>query len=138
MHLLDLPPELLIQILVIATVIHPIPAHVLVLNKIIYTIASQVLYRHLYFPSISAVVRFPSVNWGSETVGKPSTITIKLAGGEVDKGAFRELWRLLSRARFPRDDDTGGLQLKGLHLCMHSTSDSNADDQSLQALELVK
>ncbi|KAH9994543.1 hypothetical protein BJV74DRAFT_348218 [Russula compacta] len=31
-----------------------------------------------------------------------------------------------------------GLQLKGLHLCMHSTSDSNADDQCLRALELVK
>lgn len=139
MYLLDLPPELLIQVLGIATAIHSVPAHVLVLNKLIYRIASPILYRHLHFLSTSAVARFPSVIWGSETVWKPSTITVKLAGGEVGRGAFRDLGRLLSRTRFLRDvKGSTVLELEDLRLCMHSTSDSDADDQSLQALGFVK
>jgi len=138
MYLLDLPPELLIQVLDIATAIHPVPAHVLALNKLIYRIASPILYRHLHFLSTSAVAQFPSVIWGSETVWKPSTITVKLAGGEVGRGAFRDLGRLLSRTRFLRDvKGSTVLELKDLRLCMHSTSDNDADDQSLQALGFV-
>jgi len=141
MNLLDLPPELLIRVLDIATSIHPIPFHVLVLNKLVYRIASPILYKHLYFPSVSAMAYFPPVIWGSETVGKPSTITVKLAGGEVGRGAFRNLWRLLSKTRFLRDvtssTSTARLELEDLRLCMHSTSDSDADDQTLQALECV-
>lgn len=139
MYLLDLPPELLIRVLDIATAIHPAPAHVLVLNKFIYWIASPILYRHLHLLSVSALARFPSVIWGSETVWQPSTITVKLAGGEVGRGAFRDLGRLLSGTRFPRDvNGSNALELENLHLCMHSTSDGDADDQSLQALEFVK
>ena len=136
MYLLDLPPELLIQVLDIATVIHPVPAHVLVLNKFIYGIASPILYRHLHFLSVSALARFPSVSWGSDTVWQPSTITVEPAGGEVGRGAFRDLGHLLSRTRFPKDSTA--LELDDLRLCMHSTSDSDADDQSLLALEFVK
>jgi len=141
MNLLDLPPELLIRVLDIVTSIHPIPSHVLVLNKFLYRIASPILYKHLYFTSVSAMACFPSVIWGSETVGKPSTITVELAGGEVGRGAFRNLWRLLSEARFLRgvtnSTSTARLELEDLRLCMHSTSDSDADDQTLQALEYV-
>ena len=139
MYLLDLPPELLIRVLDVATAIHSIPAHVLVLNKLIYSIGVPILYRHPYFPSISAMARFPPAIWGSETVGKPSTITVDLAGAEVGRGAFRDLWRLLSRTRFPRDVmNMNRLELRDLRLCMHSTNDGDADDQSLQALDLVK
>jgi hypothetical protein len=139
MYLLDLPPEILIQVLEIATAIHPIPAHVLVLNKFIYRMATPILYTHLHFPSMSSVARFPSVIWGSETVMKPSTIAVKLAGGEVGRGPFRALWQLFSRTRFPGGATTSTrLELKDLCLCMHSTSDGDADDQSLQALDLVK
>jgi hypothetical protein len=139
MYLLDLPPELLIRVLDIATTVHPVPSHVLVLNKFIYWVASPILYRHLRFHSSFALARFPSVIWGSETVWQPSTINIKLSGGEVGRGAFRDLGRLLSRTRFLRDvHGSTTLELKDLRLCMHSTSDSDADDQSLQALEFVK
>jgi hypothetical protein len=140
MYLLDLPPELLIRVLDVATTVHPIPAHVLVLNKIIYSIAAPILYRHPYFPSISAMARFPPVIWGSETVGKPNTITVNLAGAEVGRGAFRDLWRLLSRTRFPSPGDVTNstrLELEELRLCLHSTNDGDADDQSFQALDLV-
>jgi|SRR5712671_483948 len=136
MNLLDIPPELLIRVLDIATSIHPIPSHVLVLNKFVYRIASPILYKHLYFPSVSAMACFPTVIWGSEIIGKPSTITVKLAGGEVGRGAFRSLWRLFSKTRFQRD--VTKLELEDLRLCMHSTSDNDADDQTLQALEYVK
>jgi hypothetical protein len=139
MFLLDLPPELLIRVLDVATAIHPIPAHVLVLNKLIYGIAAPILYRHPHFPSISAMARFPPVIWGSEAVGKPSTITVNLAGAEVGRGAFRDLRRLLSRTRFPRAVmNSNRLELEDLRLCMHSTNDGDTDDQSLQALDLVK
>lgn len=141
MYLLDLPPELLIRVLELATAIHPVPAHVLVLNKFIYSITSSILYRHLHLLSVAAMSRFPSVIWGSETVWKPSTIAVELAGGEVGRGAFRELGRLLSRTRFLRDvqgSTTGTLDLDDLRLCMHSTNDSGADDQSLEALRFIK
>jgi hypothetical protein len=139
MYLLDLPPELLIRVLDVATAIHPIPAHVLVLNKLIYSIAAPILYKHPYFPSISAMARFPPVIWGSETVGKPSTITVNLAGAEVGRGAFRDLWHLLSRSRFPKEvTNLNRLEIDDLRLCMHSTNDGDTDDQSLQALDLVK
>jgi hypothetical protein len=139
MHLIDLPPELLIRVLDVATAIHPIPAHVLVLNKFIYSIAAPILYRHPRFPSRSAMVRFPAAIWGSETVGKPSTVTVDLAGAEVGRGAFRDLWRLLSRTRFPRDAmKSNRLELDDLRLCMHSTNDGDTDDQSFQALDLLK
>jgi hypothetical protein len=140
MYLLDLPPELLIRILDVATAIHPIPAHVLVLNKFIYSIAAPILYRHPYFPSLSAIARFPAVIWGSETVGKPSTITVDLAGAEVGRGAFRDLLRLLSTTRFPRDVITNvtKLELEDLRLCLHSTNDGDTDDKTLRALEFVE
>jgi hypothetical protein len=139
MSLLDLPPELLVRVLDIATAIHPVPAHVLVLNKFIFWIASPILYRHLHFLSGSALARFPAVIWGSETVWRPSTITVRLAGGEVGRGAFRDLGRVLSGTRFPRDvNGSTALELENLRLCMHSTSDGDADDQSLQALGFVK
>jgi hypothetical protein len=145
-YLLDLPPELLIQVLDVATAVHPIPAHVLVLNKFIYSVAAPILYRHPYLPSISAIARFPAAIWGSETVGKPSTITVNLAGAEVGRGAFRDLLRLLSTTRFPRDDHvtdslpvtTGRLELVDLRLCLHSTNDGDTDDKSLRALEFVE
>ena len=139
MYLLDLPPELLIRLLDIATAIHPIPAHVLVLNKFIYSIAAPILYRHLYLPSISTIARFPTAIWGSETVGKPSTITVDLAGAEVGKGVFRDLLRLLSTTRFPRDaTNLTKLELDDLRLCLHSTNDGDTDDKSLRALEFVE
>ncbi len=143
MILLDLPPELLIWVLDVATAIHPIPAHVLVLNKLIYSIAAPIMYRHPYFPSISAMARFPTVIWGSKTVGKPSTMTINLAGAEVGRGSFRDLLRLLSKTRFPRDVTNltvtrTRLELKDLRLCLHSTSDGDTDDQSLEALDFVE
>jgi hypothetical protein len=137
MYLLDLPPELLIRILVVAIAIHPIPAHVLVLNKFIYSIAAPILYRHPYFSSISAMARFPPVIYGLETVGKPSTITVDLAGADVGRGAFRGLWRLLSRTRFPTNLTTR-LELEDLRLCLHSTNDADADDQDLRALDVVE
>ena len=140
MYLLDLPPELLIRILVVALAIHPIPAHVLVLNKFIYSIAAPILYRHPYFSSISAMARFPPVTYGLETVGKPRTITVDLAGADVGRGAFRGLWGLLSRTRFPRDvtNLTTRLELEDLRLCLHSTNDADADDQDLRALDFVE
>ena len=141
MYLLDLPLELLIQILDVATAVHPVPAHVLVLNKFIYRIAAPILYRHPYFLSISAIARFPAAIWGSETVGKPSTITVHLAGAEVGRGAFRDLLRLLSTTRFPRDvsDVTNlKLELEDLRLCLHSTNHGDTDDKSLEALGLVE
>lgn len=142
MYLLDLPPELLVRILDVATVIHPIPAHVLVLNKFIYSIAAPILYKHPYLPSILAIARFPTVIWGSETVGKPSSITVNLAGAEVGRGAFRDLLRLLSTTRFLRDVTTATnftrLELEDLQLCLHSTNDGDTDDKSLRALEFVE
>jgi hypothetical protein len=139
MYLLDLPPELLIRVLDVAIAVHAIPAHVLVLNKFIYSIAAPILYRHPYLPSISAIARFPTVIWGSETVGKPSTITVNLAGAEVGRGAFRDLLRLLSKTRFSRDvTDLTKLELEDLRLCLHSTNDGDADDKSLRALEFVE
>ena len=139
MYLLDLPPELLIPVLDIATAVHPIPAHVLVLNKFIYSIAAPILYRHLYLPSISTIARFPTAIWGSETVGKPSTITVDLAGAEVGRGVFRDLLRLLSTTRFPRDaPNLTRLELEDLRLCLHSTNDGDTDDKSLRALEFVE
>ena len=139
MYLLDLPPELLIRLLDIATAIHPIPAHVLVLNKFIYSIAAPILYRHLYLPSISTIARVPTAIWGSETVGKPSTITVDLAGAEVGRGVFRDLLRLLSTTRFPRDaTNLTRLELDDLRLCLHSTNDGDTDDKSLRALEFVE
>ncbi len=139
MYLLDLPPELLIRVLDVATAIHPIPAHVLVINKFIYDIAAPILYRHLYFPSISAMARFPTVIWGSETVGKAGTITVNLAGAEVGRGAFRDLLRLLSKTRFPTDvTSLTRLELEDLRLCLHSTNDGDMDDQSLKALDFVE
>ena len=139
MYLLDLPPELLIRVLDIATAVHPIPAHILVLNKFIYSIAAPILYRHPYFPSISAIARFPTVIWGSKTVGKPRTITVNLAGAEVGRGAFRDLSRLLSKTRFPRDvTNLTRLELEDLRLCLHSTNDGDTDDKSLRALDFVE
>jgi hypothetical protein len=139
MYLLDLPPELLIRVLDIATAVHPIPAHVLVLNRFIYGIAAPILYRNLYLPSISAIARFPAVIWGSKTVGKPSTITVNLAGAEVGRGVFRDLLRLLSTTRFPRDvTNLTRLELGDLRLCLHSTNDGDTDDKSLRALEFVE
>ena len=140
MYLLDLPPELLIPVLAVATAIHPIPAHVLVLSKFIYSIAAPILYRHPFFSSISALALFPPVIWGSDTVGRPSTITVDLAGADVGRGAFRGLWRLLSKTQFPRDvtNLTTRLELEDLRLRLHSTSDGDADDQSLQALDFVE
>jgi hypothetical protein len=140
MYLLDLPPELLIRVLDVATAVHPIPAHVLVLNKFIYSISAPILYRHPYLPSISAIARFPTVIWGSETVGKPSTITVDLAGAEVGRGVFRDLLRLLSTTRFPRDvtNSLTRLELEDLRLCLHSTNDGDTDDGSLRALEFVE
>jgi hypothetical protein len=141
MTLLDLPIELLIQVLDIATTIHPIPAHVLVLNKFIYGIASPILYKHLYFPSTFAMARFPSVIWGSDTVWKPKTITVELAGGEVGKGAFRQLSRLFASTPFRQDAmNSIRLELEDFRLCMHTTSggDSDADDRSFLALDFVK
>jgi hypothetical protein len=144
-YLLDLPPELLIRVLDVATAVHPIPAHVLVLNKLIYSIAAPILYRHLYLPSLSAIARFPTVIWGSETVGKPSTITVNLAGAEVGRGVFRDLLRLLSTTQFPRDGVANTnrlrvtrLELEDLRLCLHSTNDGDTDDKSLRALEFVE
>jgi len=144
MYLLDLPPELLIRVLDVATAIHPIPAYVLVLNKFIYSIAAPILYRHPHLSSISAIARFPTVIWGSETVGKPSAITVNLAGAEVGRGAFRDLLRLLSTTRFrvppPRDvtNFASRLELEVLRLCLHSTNDGDTDDKSLRALEFVE
>lgn len=139
MYLLDLPPELLIRVLDVATTVHPIPAHVLVLNKFIYSVATPILYRHPYLPSISAIARFPTVIWGSEAVGKPSTITVNLAGAEVGRGVFRDLLRLLSTTRFTRDvTNLTRLELEDLRLCLHSTNDGDTDDKSLRALEFVE
>ena len=140
MTLLDLPIELLIRVLDIAIAVHPIPAHVLLLNKCIYGIASPILYKHLYFPSLLAMVRFPSVTWGSDTVWKPQTITVELAGGEVGKGAFNHLSRLFASTPFRRSADSTRLELEDLRLCMHSTSggDGGADDRSFLALDFVK
>ncbi|KAI0249784.1 hypothetical protein BJV78DRAFT_641968 [Lactifluus subvellereus] len=140
MTLLDLPIELLTRVLDIATAVHPIPAHVLVLNKFIYGIASPILYKDLYFPSMFAMMRFPSVIWGSDTVWKPRTITVELAGGEVGKGAFRQLLRLFASTPFRRDAmNSTRLELEDLRLCMHSTSggDSDGDDRSFLALDFV-
>jgi hypothetical protein len=79
------------------------------------------------------------VIWGSETVGKPSTITVNLAGAEVGRGAFRDLLRLLSTTRFPRDvTNLAKLELEDLRLCLHSTNDGDTDDKSLKALEFVE
>jgi hypothetical protein len=144
MNLLDLPIELLIRALDIAIVVHPVPAYVLVLNKFIYGIASPILYKHLYFSSLLAMARFPSVIWGSDTVWKPRTINVKLAGGEVGKGAFRQLSRVLASIPF-RQDATGmnttRLELEDFCLCMHTTSRGDrdgGDDQSLVVLDFVE
>jgi hypothetical protein len=136
--MLKLPIEPLAQILDIAIAIHPIPAHVLVLNRFIFAIASQILYQHLDFPSTSAMARFPPMIWGSDALRKPSSITVKLSGGEVGKGTFRQMRRLFESTRFQDVTESDNLELDVLHLCMHSTSDGDADDQSLTALELVK
>lgn len=136
--LLSLPTELLEQILGIAIAVHPIPAHVLVLNKFIFAIASRILYQHLDFSSTSAMARFPPMIWGSETLRKPSSIAVRLSGGEVGKGAFRQIRRLFESTRFQGVTESDNLELEDLHLCMHSTSDGDADDQNLSALELVK
>ena len=136
--LLSLPIELLAQILGIAIVVHPIPAHVLVLNKFIFAIASRILYQHLDFSSTSAIARFPPTIWGSDMLKKPSSIAVRLSGGEVGKGAFRQIRRLLESIRFQDFMMSDNLELEDLCLCMHSTSDGDADDQSLSALELVK
>ncbi|KAH8993582.1 hypothetical protein EDB86DRAFT_3171483 [Lactarius hatsudake] len=135
--LLSLPTELLEQILGIAIAVHPIPAHVLVLNKFIFAIASRILYQHLDFSSTSAMARFPPMIWGSETLRKPSSIAVRLSGGEVGKGAFRQIRRLFESTRFQGATESDNLELEDLHLCMHSTSDGDADDQNLSALELV-
>jgi hypothetical protein len=136
--LLGLPIELLAQILGIAIAVHPIPAHVLILNKFIFVIASGILYQHLDFSSTSAMARFPPMVWGSDTLRKPSRIAVRLSGGEVGKGAFRQIRRLLESTRFQDVTESDNLELEDLHLCMHSTSDGDADDQSLSALELIK
>lgn len=141
MTLLDLPTELLTRVLGIAIAVHPIPAHVLVLNKFIYDTASPILYKHLYFPSMFSMMRFPSVIWGSDTMWKPRTITVELAGGEVGKGAFRQLLRLFASTPFRQDAmSSTRLELEDLRLCMHSTSggDGDADDRSFLALDFVE
>ncbi|KAH9027433.1 hypothetical protein EDB84DRAFT_1272662 [Lactarius hengduanensis] len=120
--LLSLPTELLEQILGIAIAVHPIPAHVLVLNKFVFAIASRILYQHLDFSSTSAMARFPPMIWGSETLRKPSSIAVRLSGGEVGKGAFRQIRRLLESTRFQGVTESDNLELEDLHLCMHSTS----------------
>lgn len=136
--MLRLPIELLAQILGIAIAIHPIPAHVLVLNRYIYAIASRILYQHLDFSSTTAMARFPQMICASDTWRKPSSITVTLSGGEVGNGVFRQMRHLFESNRFQDFTESDNLELDGLHLCMHSTSDGNADDQSLSALELVK
>jgi hypothetical protein len=136
--MLRLPIELLAQILGTVIAIHPIPAHILVLNRYIYAIASRILYQHLAFSSTTAMARFPPMIWGSEELRKPSSITVTLPGGEVGKGVFRQMRRLFESTRFQDFTESDNFELDVLHLCMHSTSDGNADDQSLSALELVK
>jgi hypothetical protein len=137
--MLRLPIELVLaQILGTAIAIHPIPAHVLVLNRYICVIASRILYQHLDFSSTTAMARFPPMIWRSDELRKPSSITVTLSGGEVGKGVFRQLRRLFESTRFQDFTGSDNLELDVLHLCMHTTSDGNADDQSLSALELVK
>ncbi|KAI9432939.1 hypothetical protein H4582DRAFT_2082774 [Lactarius indigo] len=135
--LLSLPTELLTQILGIAIAVHPIPAYVLVLNKFIFAIASRILYQHLDFSSTSAMARFPPMIWGSETLRKPSSIAVRLSGGEVGLGAFRQIRHFFESTRFQGVTESDNLELEDLCLCMHSTSDGDADDQNLSALELV-
>ncbi|KAH9063266.1 hypothetical protein EDB87DRAFT_1558545 [Lactarius vividus] len=135
--LLSLPTELLEQILGIAITVHPIPAHVLVLNKFIFAIASRILYQHLNFSSTSAMAHFPPMIWGSKTLRKPSSITVRLSGGEVGKGVFRQIRRLFESTQFQGVTESDNLELEDLHLCMHSTSHGDADDQNLSALELI-
>lgn len=136
--MLRLPIELLAQILGIAIALHPIPAHVLVLNRFIFGIALRILYQHLDFSSTSAMAQFPPMIWGSDTLRKPNSITVRLSGGEVGRGAFRQMRRLFESTRLQDVTEPQNLELEVLHLCMHSTSDGDADDQSLSALELVK
>ncbi len=84
--------------------------------------------------------RFPPTIWGSDTLTKPSSIVVRLSGGEVGKGTFRQIRRLLESTRF-RDvikSDNNGLELENLHLCVHSTRNGDADDHNLSALGLVK
>jgi hypothetical protein len=142
MNLLDLPIELLIQALDIAIVVHPIPAYLLVLNRFIYGIASPILYKHLYFSSLLAMARFPSVIWGSDAGWKPRTITVELAGGEVGKGAFRQLSRVLANISFKQNAmNTTRLELEDFRLCMHSTRGGDSDggdDQNFLALDFVE
>jgi hypothetical protein len=142
MYLLDLPPELLIRVLAVATAIHPIPAHVLVLNKFIYGIAAAILYRTpLLFLHLCAWRASHPVIWGSDTVGKPSTITVDLAGSRRRQGGLSVACGVSSRRLDSRGMSTNlttRLELEDLRLCLHSTNDADAADQSLQSLGLCR
>ncbi|KAI0050328.1 hypothetical protein FA95DRAFT_1555839 [Auriscalpium vulgare] len=148
-QLLALPDELLLRIISLALLVHPRPAHILALSRRVYAFAVPLLYGYLRFPSVRSLACFPAT-----PPRRPRTVTITLAGGEVGRGAFRELEHLFMKCLFGVRRTEGHvnpatsahtqeyqqliwLELDELRLCMHSTASSVTDDISLEALALV-
>ncbi|KAI0057309.1 hypothetical protein BV25DRAFT_1831295 [Artomyces pyxidatus] len=142
MSLFALPTELVAHIISYSLLIHPVPSCILATSKYFLTIALPLLYTHPRFTSVRALASFPA-----SPVRRPHSVSVALAGGEVGRGAFREMEHLFMKCLYGvvRADATvpdpytelKWLELDELSLCMHSTANSAADDIALEALSLV-
>ncbi|KZT63173.1 hypothetical protein DAEQUDRAFT_185033 [Daedalea quercina L-15889] len=129
MSLVDLPLELLIDVLKYTLYDHPNPADVLCVTRTFHTIGLRVLHANLCFRTVHQLALFSALqelNGRFKLVCAPKTLSISLPGGTASSDVFSMLANVLRCCRAALDEpgarkDAGrGLPLDVLELCLHS------------------
>ncbi|EKM56721.1 uncharacterized protein PHACADRAFT_254007 [Phanerochaete carnosa HHB-10118-sp] len=130
--MLQLPPELLSEVLTYVLDIHNRPADVLCVHSRLHILGSHVIYSRLHFSSVQQLLRFSQGCKPLPCV--PQSIRVALPGGRIDLDVFRYLRHALLRCaqnahssaqhlpRLPLE-----LQLLFLRLNSHSSNPNLGD-----------
>ena len=138
--MLQLPPELLSDILTFALDAHPKPGDVLCVHSSIYSLGGHVLYSRLRFTSVRQLWSFSQGN--STLPCAPRVIAVELPGAGKNFDVFRSLRgvldRCIRRAETSAEQPATRLPLELLSLRLNShTVDPNLEE-IYHALMLAK
>jgi hypothetical protein len=93
---LDLPIELILNILSFTVDVHPIPSSILCVNNFFFQICQPLLHTHLSFRSTWQLESFCSNSLHTLT-SPPRSLNVELAGGSVNYEVFKCLREVLLR-----------------------------------------
>jgi hypothetical protein len=145
MNMLDLPPELLEQIITLAISVHPKPPSILCTNRFFYDLGLRALHETLLFKTSAQLALFNSSSTPLSCM--PKTVELSLGGGTSDFNTFGWLHAAFLRCLKDRIEPimshsgvcfTPRIELEGVYLCFHSHARNKRLHVIRKALGIIK